>query len=116
MGVGSLVDHRRCPNLVTNAYLAVALISQSLSRFGGRATAFASRLPGEDIVGTTQRTSLKGRGPVALAPDHRAKLVSYTLADKAVVAQERLGDLLGGYPVYVDLQVQLLHLLGGEER
>src|SRR5918993_3627100 len=52
---------------------------------------------------------------MALAPDHQAKLVD-TLADKAVVSQERLGDLLGGYPVHVNLQVQLLHLLGGEER
>ena len=116
VGVGSLVYHRRCPNLVTKAYFAVAQVKQSLSGFGGRATDFAARLPDKDIVGTAQRSSLKGREPMALAPDHRAKLVSYTLADKAVVAQERLGDFFGGHPVHVDLQVQLLHLLGGEER
>src|SRR3712207_3092560 len=100
------MDHRRCPNLVTNAYSRLLELRKvyPVSAFALRLslpvflTRTSSGLRGELII--------KGRGPWPSPPDNRAKLVSCALADKSVVAQERLCDLLGRYAVHVDLQVQ----------
>src|SRR3954452_5094299 len=57
---------------------------------------------------------MRGRERWSLPP-LLGKIRVVSLADKAVVAQELLSDFLGRLAVNIDLQVELLHLLGGEK-
>src|SRR3954464_11016323 len=58
---------------------------------------------------------MRGRGLTFPPPHCWVKSALCSLADEAVVAQELPGNLLGRLAVDVDLQVELLHLLGGKK-
>src|SRR5918997_2971227 len=79
------------------------------SRSTVRCSAFSSIMPESIKRG---RSLWDGGWLIAEPP---AACCAYLL-DKTILAQEVLGHVFGGQPIHVDLRVQPLHLLGGEER